>query len=124
MKIALLHRMFALLLVAGLMLGPVAHAAFAGEHCAHVAAQETFGDRSSGEYDGARTSANPGDCETNSVPTVFPGRTRPHMFRTPRPKIGSRPWPPIGVTTNRESFRSITPIPRVVLLSLDLGAIL
>lgn len=66
MKIALLHRMFALLLVAGLMLGPVAHAAFAGEHCAHVAAQETFGDRSSGEYDGARTSANPGDCENHS----------------------------------------------------------
>lgn len=66
MKIALLHRMFALLLVAGLMLGPVAHAASAGEHCAHAAAQETFGDRSSGEHDGTQTLADPGDCGAHS----------------------------------------------------------
>ena len=83
MKIALLHRMFALLLVAGLTLGPVAHAAFAGEHCADVAVQETFGDGSSDEHDGTPTSAdpgaNPGDCGAHSqlCPNCLPWAAAP-----------------------------------------------
>ncbi len=65
MKIALLHRMFALLLVAGLTLGPVAHAAFAEGHCIHAAMHETRGDYSSDESGVTHSPGASGDCESH-----------------------------------------------------------
>ncbi len=66
MKVTLLHRIFALLLVSGLITGPAAHGAFAGEHCAHTAVQGTLGEHSSDGPVGIHTSADPSDCEHHS----------------------------------------------------------
>ena len=66
MKIALLHRMFALLLAVGLTLGPVTHAAFAEDHCIRAAMHETSGGNSSDESGAAHSFGASGDCEDHS----------------------------------------------------------
>ncbi len=63
MKIALLHRMFALLLAVGFLAGPVVHAAIPGGHCLHAAEQQAPGDHSSDESSATHSPGDSGQCE-------------------------------------------------------------
>ncbi len=64
MRAALLHRLFALLLISGLAAGPVVHAAFAADHCVHdVVAQQVPDHHPSSESPDA---LDFGDCDDHN----------------------------------------------------------